>query len=94
MNWRSWHHGYYGLALFLVAGWLAVTLPTWPWRTVYGALALLGAWAICDDLYQHIRQTWQPDYLSSLHRWFYRQPCAQWGWVKRLNRWLDEKFGG
>jgi len=93
MNWRGVHHGYYGLALFLIAGWAALASYGWPGRVVYTALALLGAWVLGDDVYQHIREAHQPGYQSSLHRWFYRQPCARWPIVQRLNRWLDRLLG-
>ena len=93
MNWRGVHHGYYGLALLVIAGWAALAAHSWPGRTVYASLALLGAWVLGDDVYQHLRESRQPGYQSSLHRWFYRQPFASWPIVQRLNRWLDRLLG-
>jgi hypothetical protein len=87
-NWREPHHGYYGAALLALALWAAAAVHHWPWRVVYGALAVLGAWVLADDIYQHLRQAWQPGYDSSVHRWYVRT-LYRWAWVRRLNAWLD-----
>lgn len=93
MNWRETHHGYYGLAILALAIWGLVAVPAWPWRLLYAPLALVGAWLLGDDVYQHVRELRQASYRSSLHRWFYRQPFARWPIVRRLNAWLDHLFG-
>jgi thiol:disulfide interchange protein len=82
------HHGYYGAALLAMAGWAALAVHHWPWRLVYGALAVLGAWVLADDIYQHVRQTRQTGYASSIHRWYVRT-LYRLAWVRRLNAWLD-----
>jgi hypothetical protein len=92
MNLRGTHHGYYGLAMMAAGTGLWALTATWWLRLLAAAWCLIGLWVLGDDVYQHVRQLWQPDYESSLHRWYVR---VLWGnpLVQRLNRWLDRLLG-
>ena len=61
-NWRESHHLYWG-ALVVVAGVLMQRYQLPP--SDLGILvALIGAYLMADDLYQHWRQIKQPEYRS------------------------------
>jgi len=84
---KGWHHYYMGLILCLLGFPLIWYIPIFA-----GLLILLGLICIIDDAYQHIRQQWQPEYLSPLHT-FYGKYLWKLEWVQRLNKWFDNLLG-
>ena len=75
------HHGYYGLILiglsYLFSSWL-----------LYG----IGAVLLIDDTYQHIRQEYDEDYYSPIHR-IYIELLWRFEFIRELNRKLDKLMG-
>jgi hypothetical protein len=90
-NVREAHHLYWGVGLIALGAALWLALP-WPWCLLAVPIVLVGSWCAVDDIYQHVRQLWQPDYQSSLHRWFVRELYPN-PIVRKLNIWLDHLFG-
>ena len=91
LNLREWHHGYLGLILIGLGAALWYALP-WPWCLVAVPFFVFGGWFAGDDTYQHYRQQKDPDYRSSLHRWFARELYPH-PVVRKLNLWLDRIVG-
>ena len=83
---RAWHHEYLGAALFL----LGLPLPL----GLRIPLQVIGIVFMWDDSAQHAIQfaTDNLAYRSPLHRW-YRGGTAGWTWLRRLEEWLDARFG-
>lgn len=92
MNLRGTHHGYYGLVMMAAGTGTWALTATWWIRILAAALCFAGLWVLGDDVYQHVRQLWQPDYTSAIHRW-YARTVWRWRWVQALNRWADRLFG-
>ena len=80
---REAHHGYWGLLLGL-----ASLIPFLAWLRWPGLILLL------DDCLQHSVQRWlnRPKFRSPLHR-TYALLYARSGILRRLNEWLDQRFG-
>ena len=88
---REAHHLYWGIILVALGAALWYALP-FPWALIALPFFVFGSWFAGDDIYQHIRQTWQPDYESSLHRWFVRELYPS-PIIRRLTVWLDHLLG-
>ena len=86
-NWREAHHAYWGAGLIAIGAALWYAL-AWPWCLVAAPSFVFGGWFLGDDVYQHVRQTWQPGYESAVHRWFVRELYPH-PIVRRLTRWID-----
>ena len=79
------HHGYYGIALMLLA-WVLSSYTTWSlWMYMAGVVLFL------DDLYQHIRQGREPEYHSPIHQ-IYGKYIYKFKTVQKLNRFFDRLF--
>jgi len=84
---KGWHHFYLGLIL------CAIGFPLiWMTPVLAGCLILMGLICIIDDAYQHIRQQWEPEYLSPLHQ-FYSKYLWPMKWVQKLNKLADKLMG-
>ena len=60
-NWREAHHAYWGVLLIAFGAALWYVL-AFPWALIALPALVFGGWCLGDDVYQHVRQTWQPDY--------------------------------
>ena len=89
-NWKEVHHLYYGIVLLIVGAVLWHLLSGW-WLLVTAPCFVFGVWFSGDDLYQHVRQIKQPEYASSLHRWFVRELYPN-PIIRKINVWLDKVF--
>ena len=79
-RWNEIHHGFYGI-LGVVFG----LMLGWHWLQVIGGVLLI------DDAIQHAIQVRWPGSRYSLLFWLYALTVARWGWVRRLNEWLDKE---
>ena len=89
-NWKEVHHLYYGVIL-IILGIILWCLLSGLWTLITFPFFFFGVWFAADDIYQHVRQIWQPEYQSSLHRWFVRELYPN-PIIRKLNIWLDKIF--
>lgn len=78
IKWAEAHHLYAGIALFALG---IVGVAAWGWWEYAGFACSMGGLLLAwDDIYQHWRQMFQPEYRSWVNR-FYR-----WAWDNTLGR--------
>jgi hypothetical protein len=85
----EWHHLYLGIVIAIIAlifEYRALKRNDFGGTIVWFAIALVGALIISDDLHYHIYGE------SGMHT-FYSKFLYQFGWVRKLNDWLDWLFG-
>ncbi len=87
LSFRQWHHGYLGL--LLIGGGL---LELKHHRSAGIIFLVVGIVVLIDDVVEHAIQYFtQTEWYSPLRRlygWFY----ARIGWLRSINRWLDDVF--
>lgn len=69
LNWFELHHGYYGIALVLIALVMAFMSEIWGFYSEAYVFAV-GVYLLIDDIYQHHRQVDEPSYHSPVHNAF------------------------
>ena len=87
------HHFYWGIIVLVIGFAVLFPLPRsqWAWCLIPFAIGL--HWII-DDIYQHIRQKWEPEYVSPVHRWYWAvltwmlRRTTPWSWWWELLMWL------
>ena len=84
---KGFHHFYLGI-IVLMLGFIAVFTAS---SFLSIMLYLLGIYILSDDYYQHMRQRWDKDYHSPLHRFYVR--CFKNKFILACNRFLDKIFG-
>ena len=89
-NWRETHHLYYGVILTII-GLVLFHILSGCWTLISFPFLVLGIWCAGDDIYQHIRQITEPEFQSSIHRWFVRKLYPN-PIIRKLNVWLDNFF--
>jgi len=87
------HHYYWGIIMMTLGFAILFPLPRSQWAWCVPPI-LIGLHWIIDDIYQHIRQKWEPTYVSPVHRWYWwvltwmLTSAKPWTWWWELLMWM------